>query len=136
MQAEGFNVIGIDASASAIQRAIDNQVAQEPVYEVRNVTELPFSIMNFDLVTDVCCLQHIHDPYHIAAVHEITRVLRPGGWLFSISAKWDHSIARADTALRTMRRDDIQRIYAPPGGLRLSSVDQASFSDRNGGRLD
>ena len=132
MQAEGFNVIGIDASASAIQRAVDNQVAQEPVYEVRNVTELPFEDDEFDLVTDICCLQHIHDPYHITAVHEITHVLRPGGWLFSISAKWDHSHVRADTALRTMRRDDIQRIYAPPGGLRLSSVDQASFSDRNG----
>ena len=131
MGEQGLHVTAIDASEAAIVRASKYPYSLVD-YEIADVTALPYKDEAFSLVTDVCCLQHIPDPHHIVAMQEITRVLKPGGMLFSVAAKWDHSQMRADTPLRTMRRDDLDRTYAPPGGLHIASTDQASFSDRNG----
>ena len=84
----------------------------------------------FDLVTDVCCLQHILPPDHIKAMQEIHRVLKPGGKFFSITARDDHSPSE-DTPLRTMRGDEVKHLFID-SHFRITSLDHSAYTDRNG----
>jgi len=126
----GFQVIGIDGSLSAI---LDCNERRRPLmtFLCLDACSLTMGDNLFDLVVDVCCLQHILDPSHITAINEINRVLKPGGSFFSVTAKWDHSTHIADTPMRMMRRNEIDPLYKGCG-FATSSIDMSNFSDRNG----
>ena len=85
----GWDVVGVEINPHAANIARENQL------EVFNGTleEAKFPSMHFDSVTLWDVLEHIHDP--MASLHEIHRVLKPGGILVirvpnssSRDAKW------------------------------------------------
>jgi len=135
----GFDTVGVDASLAAIERcrqAIPENFSSSLVvginYQVADVTVLPFPQGHFDLVTDVCCLQHVTAPDHKRALVEVRRVMKPGALLFSLSAKWDHTPSRADTWMRVMRRTDVEQLFnSKTSGFRLVSLDHTMFTDHN-----
>lgn len=73
-------VAGVDISREAIRRATFR--APWATLKVADVCDLPFTDDLFDAVADIQCLQHIQD--QTTAWAEITRVLRPGGQVFSM----------------------------------------------------
>jgi len=71
----GYDVVGVDASATLIRYARDADPDGE--YQVADGAALPFPDSSFNLVTAFMSLQDV-DRYAIA-VGEAARVLRPGG---------------------------------------------------------
>lgn len=130
---EGFNVFGIDASPHAVDRCIERKWADSTLdrthFQMADVTMLPISDGTIDLVSDVCCLQHVSEDEAVQAVKEVARVLRPGGAFFSVTAKWsDTSIP--DTPMRKMRRSSIPLVYSDRR-LKALSLDWSEHSDHN-----
>ena len=66
-------VIGVDLGATFIERPVSADVA----FVQADVFSLPFSTGSFDVVTSYQCLEHL--PETERALHEMLRVLRPGG---------------------------------------------------------
>ncbi len=73
---EGFTVVPVDGSISAIKRIGWGIVA--------DATDLPFEDNSFDVVIDVLCLAHNIRADIDTIVDEIARVLKPGGRVFSV----------------------------------------------------
>jgi ubiquinone/menaquinone biosynthesis C-methylase UbiE len=86
-------VVGLDfsrdtlsaARADAAARGLDNLVYQEG-----SVYDLPFLEGSFDVVYAHQVLQHLQDPS--AALHEILRVLRPGGLIAARDVDWGSAV--------------------------------------------
>lgn len=70
------SVVGVDCSQEAIHFC---SLRNSKDARLANVTELPFEPATFDLVTALDVLEHIEDD--AAAVRELSRVCRPGGFL-------------------------------------------------------
>ena len=84
---EGFRLIGIDASPTAIARArrrFDEEGLPGEFVEGA-VDALPFPDASFDAVLDVVCLACNSEQDTRAIVGEVRRVLKPGGLHFSLT---------------------------------------------------
>jgi 2-polyprenyl-3-methyl-5-hydroxy-6-metoxy-1,4-benzoquinol methylase len=127
---EGFDVTGIDASESAISRAekhpSDNETSGHISFIVEDVCDMP-DFAPFDLIVDVCCLQHIPKPDIATALNKIHGLLEPQGVFFSITARWDHSDI-GGPPIRFMRHDEVTALYRGAGFV-IKSVERAFHSD-------
>lgn len=85
--AEGYDVFGVDLSASMVARAR----ARGLVGTYAGVTTaLPFGDGAFDLALTVATLHHLETPERVrATVSEMGRVVKPGGFI----VLWDHNPA-------------------------------------------
>lgn len=122
---EGFATIGVDGSPAAIARCCGR-----PKYMVADAVALPFANAAFDLVVDVCCLQHLDYDDATMAVAEVARVLKPGGKFFSITARWSDT-TEPDTPMRKLRHAEVGQLYniaafSPP------VIEHEEYSDRLG----
>lgn len=77
-----IRVVGLDATQDMLRRAIVNGLTS-PVVAGR-AQELPFRDAAFDLVSDVTVVQHISSSEQGGVLKEMSRVLRPGGYLLLI----------------------------------------------------
>jgi SAM-dependent methyltransferase len=84
---EGFDVFGVDLSASMVARARARGLAGT---YAGVTTALPFADNAFDLALTVATLHHLETPERVAAtVSEMARVIKPGGFV----VLWDHNPA-------------------------------------------
>ncbi len=70
-------VVGVDVSPRAIEAARRRTSDGRPEFVVTSGLELPFADATFDLVTSFQVLEHVSEP--LAYLHELARVVRPGG---------------------------------------------------------
>jgi SAM-dependent methyltransferase len=85
--AEGFDVFGVDLSASMVAKARDRGLAG--TYSAVT-TALPFADNSFDLALTVATLHHLETVDRVAqTVREMGRVVRRGGFV----VLWDHNPA-------------------------------------------
>ena len=70
-------VVGLDASLSMLERALQEGVPPNVAYVRGDATRLPFADEAFDAVCCFAALYFISDP--LRALDEMTRVLKPGG---------------------------------------------------------
>jgi SAM-dependent methyltransferase len=83
--AQGFDVFGVDLSASMVARARQRGLAGT---YAGITTALPFADGSFDLALTVATLHHLETPERVAAtVSEMGRVVKPGGCV----VLWDHN---------------------------------------------
>ncbi|MDR3608841.1 MAG: class I SAM-dependent methyltransferase [Oligoflexia bacterium] len=79
----GYDVTGIDLAPEAIE--IASQRARERgvkvAWTIGDVLDLPYKDQAFHLVTDRACFHHIPDDDRPNYVREVSRVLKPGGFL-------------------------------------------------------
>lgn len=86
---EGFRIAGLDISETAIVNAY-KLIAQYGIrpedvdLRVGDFQDMPWNDTTFDMVVDVEALVHMPLAGIRAAVKEVSRVLRPGGLLFSV----------------------------------------------------
>lgn len=76
---KGARVTGIDPASQAIEaaRARARAVGQSIAYDVGVGEDLPYDDARFDVVVCVDVLEHVRDLGQV--LHEVARVLRPGG---------------------------------------------------------
>ncbi|WP_086761598.1 class I SAM-dependent methyltransferase [Nostoc sp. 106C] len=101
MSREGFDVYGIDGSATAIAKA-ENRLHSEGLKAHLQIGDL-ISLSNFyppayfDAVLDVACLQHNSIPGIKIIVEQVKTVLKPGGRIFSMavaSGSWGYGLGK------------------------------------------
>lgn len=85
---EGFDLHGIDASPTAIERAqkrfaIDGLKGN---FQVGSLTSLPYQDQSFDCVIDIACLQCNDESEVVPLISEVKRVLKPHGKHFSLTS--------------------------------------------------
>src|SRR5712691_2850753 len=84
---QGFDVFGVDLSASMVARARDRGLIGT---FAGITTALPFASESFDLALTVATLHHLETPERVATtVREMGRVVRHGGFV----VLWDHNPA-------------------------------------------
>jgi SAM-dependent methyltransferase len=84
---EGYDVFGVDLSASMVARARDRGLVGT---FAAITTALPFADNSFDLALTVATLHHLETPERVATtVQEMGRVVKKGGFV----VLWDHNPA-------------------------------------------
>jgi SAM-dependent methyltransferase len=84
---EGYDVFGVDLSASMVARARDRGLVGT---FAAVTTALPFEADSFDLALTVATLHHLETPERVATtVQEMGRVVKHGGFV----VLWDHNPA-------------------------------------------
>lgn len=106
----GYFVIGVDVSRSAINRACDRTFGIWPgemaFHRADICQRIEFADGIFDAIIDVSSLQHVDD--FPAAIDEVVRLLKPGGWLFSMAhaGEVQHSFP-----VKGLTADEIPEVY-------------------------
>jgi 2-polyprenyl-6-hydroxyphenyl methylase/3-demethylubiquinone-9 3-methyltransferase len=77
---EGHSVTGIDLSEESLEVARRYDPTRSVRYQSADVYSLPMSDCSFDVVCAMDFLEHVDRPE--ASIHEMSRVLKPGGLLF------------------------------------------------------
>lgn len=85
----GF-VIGVDTSVPMVERAVRDNSCPRAVYMRADALSLPFNDRAFDVVCCLAGLHHVAEP--IAILHEMVRVLSPGGRIAVLTSYGRESI--------------------------------------------
>jgi len=121
----GYDVWAVDASPVAISRIRQRTpMLRTAVSDACDLRMFPDD--HFDAVIDVCCLQHVGAISK--ALAEIGRVLRPGGWLFSMAAAWDHAPEALEGFARRLMWESIDKVYKLPWVAEIVTA-KASHTD-------
>ncbi|MCA1647600.1 MAG: methyltransferase domain-containing protein [Chloroflexi bacterium] len=84
---EGFDVFGVDLSASMVARARERGLVGT---FAAVTTALPFAANSFDLALTVATLHHLETPERVATtIREMARIVKPSGFV----VLWDHNPA-------------------------------------------
>jgi 2-polyprenyl-6-hydroxyphenyl methylase/3-demethylubiquinone-9 3-methyltransferase len=78
--AKGYSVTGVDLSKESLEIASRYDKSKSVRYIHADAYNLPFADEAFDSVTCMDFLEHVEEPQR--AVTEMSRVLKPGGYLF------------------------------------------------------
>lgn len=121
MAREGFSVVAVDGSRTAIDK-LELRLAKEMLSAKTVVCEadsIPCYDGYFDAVIDIVCLAHNDDTHRISA--EIARVLRPGGKLFSVIPKLSCSRApyEGKGPVHFMNSRDVKGVYQDDFSLNI-----------------
>lgn len=83
---EGFSVVGVDGSDSALRRATGRlrEETETAAFVRADLLALPLRDRSVDLTIDICSIQHNSRENALAIMREVTRVLRPDGRHFGI----------------------------------------------------
>ena len=96
MAREGFNVVGIDGSETAIKKAKDRLQNENLNAQliVSDIVKLPFEDQIFDCIIDYECLYSSNEQNTILILSEISRLLKDDGSLYSRSFSTDMFIGK------------------------------------------
>jgi SAM-dependent methyltransferase len=101
--------VGLDASATMLERAVRDTPSGEVAYVRADASRLPFRDASFDAVCCFAALNLVADPF--AALDEMARVLTRGGRIALFT-----TCAVSSPPLRTLT--------GPPGGVRMFDRDE------------
>ncbi len=113
--------VGLDASATMLERAVAAQPAANVAYVRGDACALPFGAGSFDAVCCFAALYLIEDP--LAAIDEIVRVLVPGGRLALLTSvhrgplpvRPSATVVRALSGVRIFGRDELTAALSERG---------------------
>jgi 2-polyprenyl-6-hydroxyphenyl methylase/3-demethylubiquinone-9 3-methyltransferase len=77
---QGFEVVGLDASAESLAVAARHDRTRAARYDVGDAYHLPYADASFEVVCAMDFLEHVVSPERVIA--EASRVLAPGGMFF------------------------------------------------------
>lgn len=122
----GF-VIGLDSSEPMMQRAVRDNSAERAVYLRADARSLPFNDCVFDVVSCFAALHLVPEP--IEVLHEMVRVLSPGGRIAVMTTYGRESVllrkilerGAASCGVRVFDRTAITAFFAAVG---LTDIEQ------------
>jgi ubiquinone/menaquinone biosynthesis C-methylase UbiE len=78
---KGYKAVGIDPNIHALRaaRAVSAELGVFPNFVCADARRLPFAAQSFDVVFSYSVIQHFSKDDARSILHEISRVLRPGG---------------------------------------------------------
>jgi SAM-dependent methyltransferase len=118
---EGYDVFGVDLSASMVARARERGLAGT---FAGVTTALPFADNSFDLALTVATLHHLETPERVATtVQEMARVIKRGGFV----VLWDHNPANPYWPIL------MKRVPQDSGDERLVPLDELRRDIRQAG---
>lgn len=150
MAREGFNVIGIDGSETAIKKAKD-RLQKENLYAkliVGDIVKLPFEDQVFDGIIDNECLYSNNEQNTLIILSEISRLLKCDGLFYSRSFSTDMFIGKERNAdkfefnnitegplsgkgfVRLMNAEKIHNLYSKY--FTILSIDKLDYTQYNG----
>ena len=121
---ERGRVVGIDASATMLARAVQDTTAANVAYVRGDAQRLPFRDECFDAVCCYAALYLMDEP--LAAIDEMIRVLAPGGRIAVLT-----SCHRGPWPLR-----EVESLLTAPSGIRMFSQDEITGAFVAGGLSD
>jgi ubiquinone/menaquinone biosynthesis C-methylase UbiE len=132
-------VVGLDASRSMLEQALNEGVPGNVAYVRGDATRLPFADESFDAVCCFAALYFISDP--LRALDEIARVLRPGGRVAIMTSVnrgvlptgATDAVVRRLTGVRLFGRDDVTEALRDRG-LRIGEQHVAGLAQFVSGR--
>jgi ubiquinone/menaquinone biosynthesis C-methylase UbiE len=97
-----FDVVGLDISATMVRLAAENarREAVAVAFQQGDAAALPFGPESFDLVVCQAAFKNFTEP--VRAIHEMHRVLRPGGKVIIYDLRNDAPAAAIRTAVSGM----------------------------------
>lgn len=130
--ADRGRVVGVDRAPEAVAAAVAAAAADgvaNAAFAVGDVASLPFGDRRFDVVHAHQVLQHLADP--VAALREMRRVCRPGGWVAARDADyagmtWHPADPALDRWLELYRALARRNGGEPDAGRRLLAWTQAA----------
>lgn len=126
LSGNGF-VIGLDSSAAMMERAVRDNSCDRAAYMRADALDLPFNDGVFDAV---CCFAALHlVPEPMAMLHEMARVLSPGGLIAvmttygreSVFVRKGLELGAAICGVRVFDRSTVPAFFAAEG---LTRIDQ------------
>jgi SAM-dependent methyltransferase len=112
---------GLDISAASVnyarRMAEHKKVADRAEFRVGDISRLPFARRSLDVVIASEVIEHLPDPQGV--VHEIARVLRPGGQLILTIPLESHTPAH----LHALNNPDDFRYLCEKAGLRVCRLE-------------
>lgn len=125
-------VVGIENVEAPLQAARAEAAARGDVtteFQLADVMALPFEDASFDVVHAHQVLQHLTDP--VAALREMARVCKPGGWVAARDAdyaamSWYPELPALEVWRRTYRAAARANGAEPDAGRRLRAWAQAA----------
>jgi SAM-dependent methyltransferase len=128
-------LVGIDASATMLARAVRDTDAPNAVYMRADAQRLPFSDQRFDAVCCYAALYLMDDPF--AAIDEMVRVLAPGGRIAVLTSvhrgpevlRPVASLSTLASGVRVFGRDEVTDAFEDAGlvGVRQKVTGLAQF---------
>jgi ubiquinone/menaquinone biosynthesis C-methylase UbiE len=98
-------VVGVDISADmnslASRRVADCGFSDRVEILQGDATALPFADVTFDAAVSMQVIEYVPEPD--AALHELARVLRPGGRVVIVDTDWDSLVWEAENRARAAR---------------------------------
>ncbi|MDQ7803994.1 class I SAM-dependent methyltransferase [Amycolatopsis sp. A133] len=88
----GFRVTGLDISHTMVEIARENGAGLDIDFKQGDVTHAPFAAESFDFLVCQAAFKNFRQP--VAALNEMHRVLRPGG--FAVIQDLNHAATAAD----------------------------------------
>src|SRR3954466_6912499 len=88
----GFHVTGLDISHTMVEIARENSAGLEIDFRQGDITHAPFDAESFDFLVCQAAFKNFRQP--VAALNEMHRVLRPGG--FAVIHDLNHEATSAD----------------------------------------
>ncbi len=130
----GLRVDAVDASGAMVDATAERMrtagLEHDVSVSIADVHALPYESGHYDMVVAVGVIPWLHSPD--AAVREMARVLRPGGWLVLTADNrlrlTSFTDPRAMLALTPLKR--IYRALRPWDGSAMSSLDSPRTVDR------
>ncbi|MBI4054529.1 MAG: class I SAM-dependent methyltransferase [Elusimicrobia bacterium] len=114
-------VQGVEPSAGMLARAQERPLPRDTFHRGQ-AEKLPFPEASFDLVLSTCIFHHSSQDHHLAMLHEMRRVLRPGGWIFIFEhnpwnplTRWVVSHCPLDAGVTLYSALQIRRAYRLAG---------------------
>ena len=110
-----YEITGLDLSHAFVAMAAENAVKAGIAadFRVGNAAALPFADDAFDFIVCRAAFKNFKAPEQV--LHEMRRVLRPGGRVLIIDMRRDASNAEIDRAVREMRLSAVNRMIT--GGI-------------------
>jgi SAM-dependent methyltransferase len=125
----GFETVGFDISETAIGIARQRSPGSAVEYVTADLLNPPEDWRRaFDLVIEVITVQALPDPPRRQAIHNVGRLVAPGGTLLVIAAMRDDDAPDDPNPPWPLRRDEVEAFGAD--GLRPIEIEIATTPDR------
>lgn len=123
---QGFSVIGVDISPTAIQQDQKkaSQAGVKPEFIVHDVTRLDFLSGPFDIALDVGCFHGMNAAGHQRYALELTQLMQPGSTLLV----WGMDPRPLEFV--SLSPDEVEKTFTP--GFRLERVEPSQVNQRAG----